>query len=278
MFEGTKHDLSVARGATVIFRERPSLLAFPFGAVVTIVVAYAVLVRFVLLLGPGGPGVAETIALLIAFYLVAGFLWTFFTAGLIYSTGRHLRGEDVSIGAGLCHAGGVIPLIARWTLVKLGSGSIALSTSRTARRIAHALCSSSSLGLDWRHVRYLVLPTAVFERPDGVAETVDRAADVLERSSAEDRPNVVGAVMLIAVPVVVALLIVGTVGGGVLAPWDERTTIGAAVVLAFGRLGLAFVLALTLDAVVKTGIYIRHVDTRSERSVRVSTDRPDSGS
>lgn len=275
MFEGTKRGLSVAREATTVFWERPSLLVFPVGAVMTLVATYALLFRLALALDFAGQTITEAVTLLVAFYLVTGFLWTFFTAGLVDATGRHIRDQNVSVTTSLHNAIGITPLIARWTLVKLASGSIVVSTSARARRIAHKLCSSPPLDLDWRHAKYLVLPAAVFERPDGVAETVGHAVDVFERSSAEDRPNIVGAVMLLAVPVVVALLILGTIGGGVLTLGRTRITVGVAMVLAFGRLGLAFVLALTLDAVVKTDIYVRHVETRNQRTP-VSNAPPDS--
>lgn len=196
------------------------------------------------------PSGAFILAFLFA-YLAMTFISTYFTAGLVHQTRRVIEGDEVSIRDGLAAAWGVKGRLFIWSLIAATVGI--LLNSKNDSRGGGAL--GVIFGVAWTLMTFLIVPVIVFERTS-VTEMFKRSAGAFKQTWGET-PIGLGGVQVVSA--VVALPIAGF--GYLLLSVSPALGIGLIV----AGIALGFLLAQTLEGVIKTVLYLYATEGKTPR-------------
>jgi hypothetical protein len=184
-------------------------------------------------------------------YFVFSLVTVFCNAALVHAASLALRGEQVTVAAGLRGAAGRFGAIALWALI---SCTVSLLL-RALGAVKLGGLVEAVLGLAWQFTTYLVIPLIVVER-DSVPNAMRRSRDLLRRTFGTNVRGTIG----IAVTLMVTALIgvAALIGVGVLVNATTHDA-GAAFLTAGSAIAvwlvILAVLAGTISAVFRTALY-----------------------
>lgn len=243
VFDRFRQGITLLVDSIILLWHTPRLILFPLVAGVT---GIAFLVVFLGITFGSMPLQPEggMLAILLVLYLGLTFLSTFFTAGLVHQTRHALDGGDVSITAGLAGAWSVKRQLFLWSLIAATVGIILNGFQSNDARAGRGI--GGLFGVAWTLVTFFVVPIIVFERT-GIRELFTRSASTF-KSTWGETPIGLGGVQLVSLVVAAPFALLGYL----LLSVDPIVGIGLFVAGA----AVAFLLAQTLEGVIKTVLYV----------------------
>lgn len=242
--------LRLARASWRLLLEHRCLLALEALSVLTVIGGTAAWVAGVFGMAAAGAGDAVFVLLLPAFFFFIG-AGVFFNVAVVAMASVALEGRRPSIREGIDVAWSRLGLIARWTLLSIGVGTLIQllfeKLPPVMDRVAQWL-----VGAAWGVVTLLVVPVIVHEGGSATG-AVDRSARLVRERWGE---GVAGSVviggwgMLLWIPALVLILpVIALIEAGTLVP-------GVALAVVALLLGLAgFVIADALRQVFSAALY-----------------------
>jgi len=264
--------VEIARASLRVLRAHPRLLWFPALSALSVVLAAVFLLAPAVDARAGGNlgwGGADIFGLydgepegpwwiaLFAYTLVNG-VTAYFAVALTHQALHALRGDTVSVKAGLRYSATRARAVGAYALINATLG-IVFSAGRGARRSARSL-----FGVAWDLVTYLALPVMVQERR-GAVESLRRSGRLFKQTWGETALAEVGlrvlAVQFYALVVLLCLLLANL--------FDEPAVPILFVALVLG-LGFALLVS-TLQAIYRAALYI----FAAEGAIPDAFDTPD---
>lgn len=276
-----KTGLALTKDSIVLIRHNPKLMVFPLvggaAGLAFLGIFLGITFGFIDIQESGS---VTIYALLFVVYLGLTFISSFFAAGLVHQTREAFAGREPSLRAGLTAAWDEKWPILAWSVIAATVGVILNSLESSDSLPAQILGALFSVA--WSVLTFFVIPVIVFERVSTV-EMFKRSGQTFKETWGET------AISLIGVQLVPLVIVIPAVALGAVLILSELVITGIAVILV-GIL-FAFLLAQTLQGVVKTALYFyaaegtkpaefANVDfdkLNGEGSTRTSNRRPTRG-
>jgi hypothetical protein len=243
-----------------VLRSDRSLAVFP---VITALGALAVVAAFgglIALTGIDDAGNETSLAplgwvLLVAMYLVAGIVVTFFQAALVLGANDRLDGRDVSVGGAVSGASRQLPAIVGWALLQTTVSLVLQAIEERAGFVGQII--AGLFGAAWRIVTFLAIPVVALEGIGPIA-ALKRSGVLLKQTWGENLAGQLGFGLLgfvAALPAIVLAVL------AVLADsWSVSLPLGAVAVL---WLVVVSVVISAMTGIYKTALYRYAVDGRA---------------
>lgn len=262
--EKFRRSWQLAQAALRVLAADKELLWFPvLSAIVSTLVVglFGALVFTVGLVVPGmggqsgDGGTLISIVVMFLFYLVTGFVVTFFTAGLVGAALIRLRGGDPTFGDGmriaLAHVG---PIFVYAVVAAIVGVVVALIRGRGNQRSLGRDLLAGLTQAAWNLATFLAVPIMV-SKPIGALDALKESTMLLKRTWGEQIIGNAGIGLVFAVPTV--LVIVAGFGGAILLFANDLAFAGlAVVVIAALLLALLAVLQTALSGIYKAAVYL----------------------
>jgi len=245
LFTGLGTGIALTKDSLALIRHNPELLVFPLvGGTAGLTFLGVFLGLSFQVIEPESMGAITAYAGLFGIYLGLTFISSFFSAGLVHETREAFAGREPSLRSGLAAAWDERWPILTWSIIAATVGFIIHLLESSDSRMVKVMAFMFSAA--WTVLTFFVIPVIVFERVS-VREMFSRSKDTFKQTWGET------AISLIGVQVAAALIAVPVLALGAFIAISEQMLLGVAVLLV-GAL-LAFLLAQTLQGVVKTALY-----------------------
>jgi hypothetical protein len=230
-----------------VLRDDRTLAVFP---VITAIGALVVFLGFgglIALTGIDDAGNETSLApfgwvLIVAMYLVAGIVVTFFQAALVCGANDRLDGRDTTVGRAISTAGRQLPAIAAWAVLQTTVSMVLQAIEERAGFVGQIL--AGLFGAAWRVVTFLAIPVVALEGL-GPFASLKRSGVLLKQTWGENLAGQFGFGILGFVASIPALILFGVaVASG---SWAVAAPLGVVAVL--------WVLAVSVVVSAMTGIY-----------------------
>lgn len=195
------------------------------------------------------------IVVMFLFYLVTGFVVTFFSSGLIGAAMIRLRGGDPSFGDGMRIALAHVGPIFVYSLVAATVGVIvSLLRGRGSERSAARSLAAGFTQAAWNLATFLAVPVMV-SKPIGAFGALKESTMLLKRTWGEQIIGNTGIGLVFGIPTF--LLIAGGVAGAIVLIANEMAVAGLVVaIVAALLLALLAVLQTALSGIYKAAVYL----------------------
>jgi hypothetical protein len=240
-----------------VLRGDRTLAAFP---VITAVAAVAVFLAFgglIALTGIDDGGNETSLAplgwvLVVAMYLVAGIVVTFFQAALVCGANERLDGRDTTVGGAISTASRQLPAIAAWAILSTTVSLVLQAIEERAGFVGQIVVGL--FGAAWRIVTFLAVPVVALEGIGPVA-SLKRSGTLLKQTWGENVFGQFGFGVLGFVAAIPALICIGL--AALAATWAVSLPLG--VIAALWLIAVSVVIS-AMTGIYKTALYRYAVD------------------
>lgn len=267
--ERFRRSWQLAQAALRVLAADKELLWFPVLSAIVSTIVVAIFGLLVFSVGVLVPGAAATVAqnsdgnvttfggivVLFLFYLVTGFVVTFFTAGLVGAALIRLRGGDPTFGDGmriaLAHLG---PIFVYAVVAATVGVVVALIRGRGNERSLGRSLLAGFTQAAWNLATFLAIPVMV-SKPISALGALKESTLLLKRTWGEQIIGATGIGLVFAIPTI-SLIVLGF-GGAVFLFANELAVAGLGlVVITVLLLALLSVLQTALSGIYKAAVYL----------------------
>ncbi len=250
IFDRFKQGITLLVDSIRLMRNNPRLMLFPVVGAVAGLVFLGIFLSITFGAMAIQPEGGVLLGLLFV-YLGMTFISTFFTAALVHQTREVIGGGEVSVSAGLSGAWSVKGKLLIWSAIAATVGviinGIQSNNSGAGRVIGIAF------GIAWTLMTFLIVPVIVFEKTNTVG-MFKRSASAFKDTWGET-PIGLGGVQLVSFLIAIPFLVIGIL------VYQITAVLGIGlIVLGFA---LAFLIAQTLEGVIKTVLYLYATDGKT---------------
>ncbi|MFA5882852.1 MAG: DUF6159 family protein [Acidimicrobiia bacterium] len=230
-----------------VLRGDRTLAAFPVLTAIGALVVVGVFGGLIALTGIDDTDNGSSLApigwvLVVAMYLVAGIVITFFQAALSAGANERLDGRDSTVGTAMAKAGKQFPAIAAWAVLQTTVSLVLQAIQERAGFVGDIL--AGLFGAAWRVVTFLAIPVVVLEGT-GPFASLKRSGKLLSGTWGENLAAQMGFGLLGLVAALPGLALVGL----------AIITGSLAAGIPIGAVGVLWVLAVSVVVSAMTGIY-----------------------
>ena len=234
----------LTKDSLLVIRHNPKLTLFPLVSGLTGFAFLAVFLGVTFGLMAITPEGGALVGLFLV-YLVLTFVSSFFTAGLVHQTREALAGNEPDLRAGLEAAWAVKQPLLIWAFISATVGIIINGIENSDSRIARIF--GTIFGLAWTLMTFFIIPVIVFEHAS-VREMFEGSAGTFKETWGETPISLIG-IQLVSTVIVLPFALLG-----LLMFSSGLALAGIALVLA--GVFLSYLIAQTLQGVVKTTLYL----------------------
>jgi hypothetical protein len=243
-----------------VLRSDHTLAVFPVLMAVGALIVLLVFGGLIWATGIDDSGSSDALApigwvLLVAMYLVAGIVVTYFQAGLVFGANERLDGRDSSVGGALSAATRQFPAIAGWAILSTTVSVILQAIEERAGFLGQIIVGL--FGAAWRIVTFLAIPVVALEGK-GPFASLKRSGTLLKGTWGENLGAQVGFGLLgfVAALPGILLLVLAAVSG----EWAVAVPLG---VIGAVLLIVAAVIISAMTGIYKTALYRYAVDGKA---------------
>jgi len=243
-----------------VLRSDRTLAVFPVLTAVGALLVLAIFGGLIAVAGIDSSGSNDSLApmgwvLIIAMYLVAGIVVTYFQAGLVFGANERLDGKDSTVGSALSAATHQFPAIAGWALLSTTVSIVLRSLEERAGVLGRIILGL--FGAAWQVVTFLAIPVVALEGK-GPFASLKRSGTLLKSTWGENLGAQLGFGLLGLVAAVPGLIFIGLAAvSGTWAAAVPLFVIGAVLVIA------AAVIISAMTGIYKTALYRYAVDGKA---------------
>ena len=243
-----------------VLRSDRTLALFPVLTAAAAIVVFLAFGGLIALTGIDDAGDQTSLAplgwvLVVAMYLVAGIVITFFQAALVCGANERLDGRDATLGGAMSSAGRQFPAIAGWAILQTTVSVILQAIEERAGFVGAII--AGLFGAAWRVVTFLAIPVVALEGT-GPVTSLKRSGVLLKQTWGENLAGQLGFGLLGFVASIPALIAIG------LAILSDTWAVAAPLgVLAALWLIAVSVIISAMTGIYKTALYRYAVDGRA---------------
>jgi hypothetical protein len=243
-----------------VLRSDRTLAVFPVLTAVGALIVLAIFGGLIAVAGIDTSGSNDALAplgwvLVVAMYLVAGIVVTFFQAGLVFGANERLDGKDATVGGALAAARHQFPAIAGWALLATTVSIVLRALEERAGVLGRIILGL--FGAAWQVVTFLAIPVVALEGT-GPITSLKRSGTLLKSTWGENLGAQLGFGLLGLVASLPGLVFVGlAIASGNWAVAVPLGVIGAILLVA------AAVIISAMTGIYKTALYRYAVDGKA---------------
>ncbi|WP_426687396.1 DUF6159 family protein [Rhodanobacter ginsengiterrae] len=251
---------ALMKASAAVLRSDKSLLLFPLlSGICTLLVAASFLIPVGMMVIGGAHAGGDfhermsvgSYLLMFAFYLVQYFVIIFFQTALTGVALMHLRGEPISVGAGLALARAKLPQIFGYALIAATVGLLLRMIQERLGLIGRLVIGF--IGLAWTVATFLVVPVLA-SKDVGPVDAVKESVELLKRSWGENLIGNGGIGVVFGLMMVLAVLVSAALIGGAVAMQSIVAIVVAAIVVVLGFILLGLIQA-SLQGIYAAALY-----------------------
>lgn len=243
-----------------VLRSDRTLAVFPVITAIGAVVVFLVFGGLIALTGIDDTGNESSLApfgwvLLVAMYLVAGIVVTFFQAALVFGANERLDGRDATVGDAISSAGRQFPAIAAWAILQTTVSMVLQAIEERAGFVGDII--AGLFGAAWRIVTFLAIPVVALEGR-GPFASLKRSGALLKQTWGENIAGQFGFGILGFFAAIPALILIGLAAAS--GSWAVAAPLIAVAVL--WLIGVSVVVS-AMTGIYKTAVYRYAVDGKA---------------
>lgn len=243
-----------------VLRSDHTLALFPVLTAAAAIVVFLVFGGLIALTGIDDAGDQTSLAplgwvLVVAMYLVAGIVITFFQAALVCGANERLDGRDATLGGAMSTAGRQFPAIAGWAVLQTTVSVILQAIEERAGFVGAII--AGLFGAAWRVVTFLAIPVVALEGT-GPVTSLKRSGVLLKQTWGENLAGQLGFGLLGFVASIPALIAIGL--AIVSDTWAVAVPLG--VIAGLWLIAVSVVIS-AMTGIYKTALYRYAVDGRA---------------
>jgi hypothetical protein len=243
-----------------VLRSDRSLAVFPVLTAVGALLVLAIFGGLIAAAGIDSSGSNDSLApmgwvLIVAMYLVAGIVVTYFQAGLVFGANERLDGKDSTVGSALSAATHQFPAIAGWALLSTTVSIVLRALEERAGVLGRIVIGL--FGAAWQVVTFLAIPVVALEGK-GPFASLKRSGTLLKSTWGENLGAQIGFGLLGLVASLPGLIFIGlAIVSGTWAAAVPLGVVGAVLLIT------AAVIISAMTGIYKTALYRYAVDGKA---------------